>query len=59
MISGFRREVNDNCALLGYDAANSGTFLVTLRDNQSVHLKMGLIVCPEKSTRNYHYFLIF
>jgi len=29
VISGFRLEVDENCALLGYYAANSGIFLPT------------------------------
>jgi len=33
MISGFRREVDDNSALLGYYAARSGNFLMQFRDN--------------------------
>jgi len=36
MISGFRRYVNGNCALLGYHTANSGYSLPTFRDNLSV-----------------------
>jgi hypothetical protein len=36
LISGFRREVAENCALLGYYAAISGNFLATFRDNLSV-----------------------
>jgi len=36
VISGFRREVDENCALLGYYAANSGNFSPTLRGNLSV-----------------------
>ena len=35
-ISGFRREADENCALQGYYAANSGNFLPTFRDNLSV-----------------------
>ena len=35
-ISGFRREVDENCALLGYYAACSRNFLSTFRDNLSV-----------------------
>ena len=27
VISGFRRKVDENCALVGYHAANSGNFL--------------------------------
>jgi len=36
MISGFRREVHENCALLGYYAAGSRNFLPTFRDKLSV-----------------------
>jgi hypothetical protein len=36
VISGFRRKVDENCTLLGYDAANSGNSLSTFRDNLSV-----------------------
>jgi hypothetical protein len=44
-ISDFRREVDENCALLGYYSASSGNFLPTFfsRDNLSV--------------RNYHHSL--
>jgi hypothetical protein len=35
-ISGFRREVVQNCNLLNYYAASSGYFLPTFRDNLSV-----------------------
>ena len=70
MISGFRRDVNENCALLGYCTASSGNFLPTFRDNSSFPstgsknpkslknpLEMGPIGCPETSVRNYHYLL--
>ena len=62
-ISGFRREVDVNWALLGYYAAFSGDFLPTFRDNLSVPsshfwpLKLGLIGYPETSIRNYYYVL--
>ena len=36
VISGFRREVDENCALLGCYAANCGNALPTFRDNLSV-----------------------
>jgi len=36
LISGFRREVDENCALLGHYAASSGNSLPTFRANQSV-----------------------
>jgi hypothetical protein len=43
-ISGFRREVHENCALLGYYTGSSGNFLLTFRDNLSVPSSMTLIV---------------
>ena len=33
MISGFRRQIDENCALLGFYAAISGNSLSTFRDN--------------------------
>jgi hypothetical protein len=33
VISGFRRKVDENCALLGYYAASSGNSLPKFRDN--------------------------
>jgi hypothetical protein len=36
MISDFRHEVAENCALLGRYAASGGNFLPTFRDNLSV-----------------------
>jgi len=63
-ISGFRREVDENCALLGCYAASSGNLLPTFWDNLSVPYsrvknpkKMGRICFPEMSERNYHYSL--
>jgi hypothetical protein len=35
LISGFRREANENCVLLGYYAASSYNSLPTFRDNLS------------------------
>jgi hypothetical protein len=32
-ISGFRREVDEDCGLLGYYAVNNGNFLPTFLDN--------------------------
>jgi len=49
----FRREVDENCALLGYYAASSGNTLPRNRDNVSVP-KLGTMGCPEMSIRNYH-----
>jgi len=36
VILGFRREVDENCALLGYYAGSSDNLLPTFRDNLSV-----------------------
>ena len=73
MISGFRREVDEICALLGYYVECSGNFLPTFRDNLSFPsstvknskrkafdswpFKMGPLGCAERSLRNYHYAL--
>ena len=46
MISDFRRDVDENCALLGYYAESTGNFLLTFQDNQSVPS------CPETMVRN-------
>jgi hypothetical protein len=50
VISGFRRKVNKNCALLGYYAAGSGNFLATFRDNLSVPPYSSLRNNPEERT---------
>jgi len=61
VISGFRREVDEQYALLGCYAASNGNFLPTFRDNVSVlsliPLKMGPVGCRETSVTNYHYLL--
>jgi len=58
VISGFRREVDENCAILGCYAASIGNFLLTFRDNlqvpssrdkDSCPLKMG----PDRLSRNF------
>jgi len=36
VISGLRREVKENCVLLGYYAAGGGNSVPTIRDKQSV-----------------------
>jgi hypothetical protein len=67
VFSGLRREVDENCVLLGYYAAGGGNSVPTIGDNQSVPssgakkqkkknrlLKIG---CPETSVRNCHYLL--
>jgi len=58
--SGYRREVDENCAFLRYYTADSGSFLPTFRGNPSVPyswVKIGLIGCPETSVRISHYSL--
>jgi hypothetical protein len=61
VISGFRREIDYNCFLLGYYAANSDNFtdvsgkIIGLNFLASGPLKMGPIGCPELSARNYHF----
>jgi hypothetical protein len=71
VISGFRPEVDENCALLGYYAAISGKSVPTFRRNLSgpifkgqeiqeltfFSLEDGPIGCPETSVRNYQYLL--
>jgi hypothetical protein len=48
VISVFRREVEDNCALLGHNAASSGNSLPTFRNNLSV--QSSWVKNPEEST---------
>jgi hypothetical protein len=58
VISGFRREVHENCDFLGYYVASSGNFLQTFRDNilvPSSREEMIPIVCSAASVRNEHY----
>jgi len=66
VISGFRSEVEENCALRVYNAKISGNSLPTFRDKLSVSssrmnfsspLKTRPIGCPETSVRDYHYSL--
>ena len=40
-ISGFRRDVDEICALLGYYAASTGNLLPTFRDNLSAPIFKG------------------
>jgi hypothetical protein len=58
VISGFRREVNENGVLLGHYAASSGNFLPVLACTETSPLNMGPIGCPEKSVRDYRYLLL-
>jgi len=46
------REVEENCALLGYYSARSGNSISRFRDNLSAPI-LGTIGCPETSVRNY------
>ena len=67
VIVGFRHEVDESCAFLGYYAAFSGNSLPKFRDNPSFPssrvknlawpLMMGPIGCPEVSVRNCRYTL--
>ena len=52
MISGFRREVVDNCVLLVYDAASGGDSLLSFEETY-LTLADGTS-CPKTSVRNYH-----
>ena len=63
VISSFRREVDENCALLGYYAATR-LFITDVLGNLSIpHWRdknpknMGRIDCPETSQIYYHYSL--
>jgi hypothetical protein len=70
VMSGLRREIDENCVLLGHYAASSDNLLPTFRDNLSGPivmgkesnldpwpLKMGPIGCLETSVRSYQYSL--
>jgi len=54
MISGSRREADENCTIVGYYAESSSNFLPTFRDNllgPSWRLKMVPTGCPETSVK--------
>ena len=53
VISGFRCEVDENCALLGHYTAGSDNFLPTFRDNIWVHLQGSGILIPEDRTDRF------
>jgi hypothetical protein len=53
VISGFRRETDENCAFLGYQAPSSGNTLPTFGTAYRSHLQM----FRETSVRNYRYLL--
>jgi hypothetical protein len=63
-ISGFSREVDEICVLLGYYSAGSVNSLSTFRDEpwvqtsrvkDTLSLMMGPVGCPEQSVKNYRY----
>ena len=54
MISGFRRDVDENCTPLNCCAASSGSYLPTFRQPIGNYF---LYVVPETSVRNYYYSL--
>jgi hypothetical protein len=54
VISGFRRDGDEICALLRYYAASCGNCLLTFRDNISVSSSRVKKSCPETSVNNYH-----
>jgi hypothetical protein len=60
MISGFRHEVDENDALLGYYTVSSGNFFLTFWDIliSPIFWGLGAIGCPEMSVRNYRYTLL-
>jgi len=47
MISGFRQEVDENCAILGYYAASSGNSLPTFWVFEFLTLEKGAPVVPK------------
>jgi hypothetical protein len=49
VISGFRRNVDENCVLLGYYAASCGNCLPTFRDN--VSLTSSRVQSPSRKER--------
>ena len=64
VIAGFRREIDENCALLCCYAASSGNLLPTFVTTYRSHIQgsriqkmLGRIGCPENSEINYHYSL--
>jgi len=59
LISGFRREVDENCAFMGYCAASSGDSLPTFRDNLSVPFRDNLSAPVTKINTNQVYTHIF
>ena len=52
VVSGFRCEVAENCAVLSYYAASSGNFLPTFRDNLRSHLQRPRILLDSWNVSN-------
>jgi hypothetical protein len=50
VISGFRRETDENCALLDCYAASSGNSLPTFRDNLSIS-SLGFLTLEDETDR--------
>jgi len=55
VISVFRHEVDDHCALLGYYAASGGDFSPTFRDNISIPSSRvkNLLLLTDRLSRNF------
>ena len=54
MISGFRRDLDENCALLGYYTVSNSNFLPTFREKTSEDVTDRL---SRNVGKNYHYSL--
>jgi hypothetical protein len=52
-ISGYRRDIDDICALLGCYAASCSNCLLTFRIRDSWPWRIGLMRCPESSVSSY------
>jgi len=52
VVSGFRREADRNCAVMGYYAASNGNLLLTFRDNLSVPSSR-VLTLEDYSLHNY------
>jgi hypothetical protein len=54
VISGFRRDINEICCLLGFYTALNGSSLFDVSEQPIGAIKNGLSGCPETSVKNYH-----
>jgi hypothetical protein len=65
VVSGFHLEVDENCGILGHDAASSGNFLPTFRDKllvlssrvKSKNIEDGTDKLSRNVGKDYHYSL--